>query len=245
MRESTVEALHAHGLKARGCGDLQEAVRTVSQEPADIVVLNLGTEDSLHCLHAIRTAAPDLGVVVVSALNRSSDRADCYEAGADIYLVKPVSSAELVAAVRALARRTVARSSNPALQPAQALAPGSTLNARPLLVQTATLQLVGPAAIFDLSDTEAHILSAFSRTADQRLEVARLMEIVGRNGVPPRKATLEVQMVRLRKKLASSGAAQPTIKSIRGMGYQLCVPIRIDSSRLSGAQRPSSPSLAS
>jgi DNA-binding response OmpR family regulator len=41
------------------------------------------------------------------------------------------------------------------------------------------------------------------------------------------KKSLEVQIVRLRKKLENAGAASPTIKSIRSFGYQLCVPVTV------------------
>jgi DNA-binding response OmpR family regulator len=47
------------------------------------------------------------------------------------------------------------------------------------------------------------------------------------------KTTLEVQIVRLRKKLEQAGASAPNIKSIRGMGYQLCVPIVVNKDFLS------------
>jgi DNA-binding response OmpR family regulator len=90
-----------------------------------------------------------------------------------------------------------------------------------------TLQLEGQAAVVDVSDIECCLLSALAAAPQQRLRTARLMEIAGRNSTEPTKSTLEVQIVRLRKKLEKAGALAPCIKAIRGTGYQLCVPLTV------------------
>jgi DNA-binding response OmpR family regulator len=57
-----------------------------------------------------------------------------------------------------------------------------------------------------------------------------MLERVGKAADAAAKRALEVQLVRLRKKLVRAGATSPTIKVIRGYGYQLCVPLTIHSS---------------
>ena len=54
-----------------------------------------------------------------------------------------------------------------------------------------------------------------------------MLELSGRPADEHGKRALEVQIVRLRKKLEQSGARGPSIKSIRGSGYQLCVQIAL------------------
>ena len=98
--------------------------------------------------------------------------------------------------------------------------PTLTLNLR-------TLQLTGPQGRVDVSDPECSLLFAFSTSKNRRLETTRLLEQVGKDATDLGKRALEVQIVRLRKKLKQAGFPDPTIKSIRGMGYQLCLPIQI------------------
>ena len=95
-------------------------------------------------------------------------------------------------------------------------------------LNTATLQLQGPQASVNVSDAECLLLAAFAQSAEQRLCIEKMISIVARGGAAVSKTTLEVQIVRLRKKLEQAGALAPNIKSIRGLGYQLCVPIIVN-----------------
>lgn len=90
-----------------------------------------------------------------------------------------------------------------------------------------TLQLGGPQGWVDVTDPESQLLKALAASADQRLDTDSMLAQVGKTGDPAGKRALEVQLVRLRKKLAQAGAPVPTLKSIRGRGYQLCVPLAI------------------
>ena len=90
-----------------------------------------------------------------------------------------------------------------------------------------TLQLGGPQGWIDVTDTECLLLKALAAAIDQRVDTPRMLEHAGKRADALAKRALEVQLVRLRKKLALAGAPAPTIKSIRGQGYQLCVPLEI------------------
>jgi DNA-binding response OmpR family regulator len=96
-----------------------------------------------------------------------------------------------------------------------------------LTLRPNTLQLEGRAAVVDVSDIECCLLSALAAAPQQRLRTVQLLEIAGRNSIEPTKSTLEVQIVRLRKKLEKAGAHPPCIKVIRGTGYQLCVHLSV------------------
>ena len=87
--------------------------------------------------------------------------------------------------------------------------------------------LQGQQDTIDVSDTECKLLQALSSAPGHRLETWQIMEITERTLDETGKKNLEVQVVRLRKKLEKAGAQAPTIKSIRGSGYQLCVPISV------------------
>ena len=84
-----------------------------------------------------------------------------------------------------------------------------------------------PRSLSPYSRSELQMLSAFATSAGQQLEHWQLMGALGQQPDDLRKATLEVKMVRLRKKLFEVGAEHRCIRSIRLVGYQLCVPLQI------------------
>ena len=215
LREVTVAALCGMGHVARGVDCAEALDDELGAFRADILVLdlNLPGEDGISVARRMRAAGPDIGIIMVTAREAVRDKMTGYGSGADIYLTKPTSVEELGAAIQALSRR---------IRPDAPLAGQLTLN-------PVTLQLHGPRAVLDVSDQECALLSAFAKAAEHRLESWQMMELSGKGADEVSKSTLEVQIVRLRKKLEEAGAATPTIKAIRGRGYQLCVPLVVRS----------------
>ena len=78
-----------------------------------------------------------------------------------------------------------------------------------------------------LTAAESALLRAFSLAADHRLENWQLLELLDKSAAQDPKAALELQIVRLRKKLIEAGAPAGAIKAIRAWGYKLCQPIRL------------------
>ena len=214
MRQTVVLALRSLGHSAHGAGHAGPSFEALHALGADIVVLCLAGEDCLHLARNIRAALPGTGIIMLTAGARQNDKVGGYDSGADIYLTKPVSPQELSAAIHSLARRVC-----PALAKA--------VVGLPLMLNSATLQLKGPSATVDVSDAECSVLGAFATAPDQRLQTVQIMEVAARKSAEPTKAALEVQIVRLRKKLEQAGASTPCIKAIRGSGYQLCVPVTV------------------
>ena len=99
-----------------------------------------------------------------------------------------------------------------------------------LQLNCATLQVGGPQCWVNISDSECVLLKALAQRADSRLDNACLLARVGKTDDDAAKRALEVQIVRLRKKLAHAGAPAPTIKAIRGFGYQLCISLAVSQS---------------
>lgn len=215
LRDATVAALIAQGHVAQGVASAEDVDEALARFHADILLLdlNLPGEDGLSLARRMRAATPEIGIIMVTARNQARDVMAGYGSGADIYVTKPVSSDELAAAIRALTRR---------LKPPPA--PSGQLR-----LDSASLQLVGPHHPVNLSANECQLLAALAKARDQRLETWQLLEILGKPVDEPEKRALTVQIVRLRKKLAEAGAPEPTLKAIRGSGYQLCVSLRIES----------------
>ena len=213
LREATSEALQAMGHDVRAVDCAEALDDEIGLFVADVLVLdlNLPGEDGLSLGRRLRAANPDVGIIMVTARNKVQDITAGYGSGADIYLTKPSTSEELGAALQAVARR---------LRPRAAPSSQITLN-------QVTRQLNGPLAQIDLSQHECILLAAFAQAHDNCLENWQLIELSAKASDAATKAALEVQIVRLRKKLEHVGAPHPTIKVIRGTGYQLCAAVEL------------------
>ena len=176
-----------------------------------IVDLNLPGEDGLSLAQRVRRMQPRIGIVMVTARALPSQRQEGYAKGADIYMTKPVTLEELIAAIDALARR---------LDPVET-APDA------LELDQARLTLRGPAGTpVSLTPSEAALVAAFGLAVNQRLEKWQIIEALKRDDADDPVAALELVIVRLRKKIRRAGIADDAVRVIRNWGYQLCVPVR-------------------
>lgn len=211
LRETTAAILRSEGYRVTGV-DCAEAVPEQSGSFDLLLIdLNLPGEDGLLLTRRMRSRQPQIGIILTTARSLPEEKRLGYEAGADIYMPKPVALEELTAAIASLARR---------LQPMQA---PDRLRLDPLRL---SLQASTGGRI-TLTHPEADMLVAFTRAAEHKLESWQLIELLGKNDAQDPKAALELQIVRLRKKLQQAGAPSPSILSIRGWGYQLCIDLHL------------------
>lgn len=215
LREVTVQALAARGHNARGIDCAEDIDETMGHFSPDLLLLdlNLPGEDGLSVARRLRAAQPSLGIIMVTARDQAQDVMRGYGSGADIYVTKPVTPDELGAAILALTRR---------LYP-------PTRDEHRLVLNPQTMQLTGPNAQVDVSAQDHLILSALARARNHRLETWQLLEVLDKPADEPETRALVVHVVRLRKKLELAGATGPTIKAIRGVGYQLCLELSLAS----------------
>jgi DNA-binding response OmpR family regulator len=213
LREVTVEALCAMGHNALGVDCAESVDDGIGAFPIDLLVidLNLPGEDGISLARRLRAAQPDIGIIMVTARNQINEKLSGYESGADLYLTKPTSVEELGAAVQALARRIKRHERERA----------------DVVLNFADLFLQGPLKSIGVSAHEAAMLSALARAPCRRLESWQLIELSGKAEADFSKHTLEVQIVRLRKKLMQAGVVSQPIKAVRGQGYQLCVKLTV------------------
>lgn len=213
LRDVTVEALTQRGHNVRGVDCAEALPEQPGTAPIDLMVidLNLPGEDGISLAARIRAAQPNIGIIMVTARSQVRDKMMGYENGADIYLTKPTSTDELIAAVRALTRR---------IKPVE---PQDC----DFILRMGALTLQGPNGKASLSTHETATLAAFVRAKDQQLETWQLIELADKQVNDASKKALEVQIVRLRKKLLQCGAQEPTFKAIRGQGYHLCIKVAL------------------
>lgn len=221
LREELGHFLTEHGhtvheaINGLGLDDLAQETNI------DMVILdlNLPGQSGLEIAQRYRQQQPELGIIILSARTAGIDRIQSYEQGADIYIPKPCPPHELLAAIRSLARRI---RSNPAADGWQ-LDPVRHLLHR--IDGSASLQLLA---------VEMRIVRALARAPQRQLDAQSLCtllvdgEIDGDLSEGITKRALENKISRLRKKFAHSSHTEPLlIRSVRGEGYQLCIPVSV------------------
>lgn len=217
LRQAFLEGLNLQGIEALGVSCGEELDERLAEGKVDLLILdiNLPGESGFDIAKRVRAADPGINIIMLSARSAEEDRILGYESGADYYLCKPVSLAELSAAVRAVQRR---------VQVDQAGKADDT----GLVLGVTGLQFTTEAGQINLSKTDVALLKALALAPENRLPYWRLFEVTEREANDQAKSQLELQVFRLRKKLAEIGAPENFIRSVRSEGYQLTQPIRID-----------------
>ncbi|MCD8536304.1 MAG: response regulator transcription factor [Burkholderiaceae bacterium] len=206
LRSILMLHLQQHGYRVSGVPDAHGLHDIIGTERFDVVVLdlNLPDEDGLVIARRLRAATPQIYIIMMTARTSSADRLAGYQSGADVYITKPSSGDELLAAINNWKRRSgVMQKSAARIQ--------FNLQAR---------ELIGKERV-SLGSSETLILQALCTAPNLRLEYFRLMELLHQEIDSRGKASLEVHITRLRKKLLQAGCSAPAIKAIRNDGYQL------------------------
>ena len=214
LRHELCDFLSEEGFGVRAVDSGESLNQTLRERFTDILVLdlNMADEDGISIAKRIRTHLPQIGIIMLTGRVLSKDRVEGYHSGADVYITKPARPAELVAAIRNLADR---------LKPAPVHFPWvlDTLNL--------TLRYQSNVPI-ELTANEAKILKTLALTASCVTHAA-LIESTAPSKLTDAmsRASLEVLISRLRSKISWYTGPLNPIKSVRGMGYQLCIKMKI------------------
>lgn len=214
LRQVFLDALIQEGVDAIAVSGAEELDECMSAGIVHLIVLdvNLPGESGFDIAKRVRAVDPNINIIMLSARTAEVDRIRGYECGADFYLCKPVSPAELSAAVRAVKRRVQSERRNDG----------------DLALSVLGMSLTSVVGSVHLSKADVALLKALAMASDHRLPYWRLYEVTERSSNEQAKSQLELQVFRLRKKLAEIGISENFIKSMRSEGYQLTQAIRID-----------------
>ncbi|WP_441249227.1 response regulator transcription factor [Kitasatospora sp. McL0602] len=215
IRRSLERGLRLSGYRVLLAADGPEALRVLTAEEPDVVVLDVsmpgltGTE----VCRLLRARGDETPVLMLSALDEVADRVAGLQAGADDYLVKPFALEELVLRLQALLRR----------RPAQA--PTDVLRAGPLLIDPATREVHRDGVELRLTRREFELLVQLVRNAGIVLTRDQLLERVWGYDFEVRTDAVDTFVSYLRRKLEAGG--QPRlIHTVRGVGFVLRLPER-------------------
>ena len=193
-----VETSGADGLKRAGL------------ESFDVIVMDrmLGDADGLDVIRRLRGCGISTPILMLSALGRTSERAEGLEAGADDYLAKPFEAIELVARVRALHRRASGRE-----------------HSAVILFGAFECHVKARTAFRDnqhipLSPREFELFRYFMENAGEVVTREMLLRDVWNMAFDPQTNVVDVNIGRLRRKL-EEGFDNPALETVWGTGYRL------------------------
>lgn len=189
-----------------GAGGLLRA----GMEKFDVIILDrmLGDLDGLTIVKRLRESGVGTPVLMLSALGRTTDRAEGLDAGADDYLAKPFEAEELMARLRALYRRASGREHSAVILYG---AFECHVKARTAFRQNRHLSL---------SPREFELFRYFMENAGEVVTREMLLRDVWNMSFDPQTNVVDVNVGRLRRKL-EDGFASPALETIWGSGYRL------------------------
>jgi two-component system phosphate regulon response regulator OmpR len=215
LRERLARFLASEGFRVTASGDAAEARARLRAINPDLMVLDvmMPGESGLDLMQSLRTEGQysDLPVLLLTARGAPEDRIAGFEAGADDYLGKPFEPRELVLRIRALLRRA-------------APAPASDTPAGPIRIGTAEFdvergELRDASGTIRLTGGEAALLTALARKANEVLSREEIAEALQMDDSGER--AVDVQVVRLRRKIEVDPKEPRFLHTVRGRGYIL------------------------
>ena len=204
--------LEEAGFEVVVAADGEEALVAVSERRPDLVLLDwmLPAVSGLEVCRQLRrkSGTRDLPIIMLTAKSEEGDRVRGLDSGADDYVTKPFSPAELIARVRAVIRR-----SRPALSE-------ETLEFADIKMDLAAHRVSRGGKQIHLGPTEFRLLRHFMEHPGRVFSREQLLDAVWGHDVYVEPRTVDVHIRRLRKAL-NGDAALDVIRTVRSAGYAL------------------------
>jgi len=188
-----------------------EGIHLVAHKNPDVVLLDLGLPDmdGLEVLARIRewSAVP---IIVLSARGQERDKVAALDAGADDYLTKPFSVAELMARVRVSLRHSRSHTR-----------PDSVFETGPLRIDHGSRLVTLDGQEVRLTQIEYRLLTLLAKHAGKVVTQRHILSEVWGAGYEDSSHTLRVHMANLRQKIEPTGSTYRLIRTETGIGYRL------------------------
>ena len=226
LRNLLAEYFSGHGFTVRTAAGASEARALVAMAAPDLAVLdvNMPGENGLSLARWLRQAHPHTGILMLTTAGEAVDRIVGLELGADDYMPKPFELRELLARVRAVLRRT-------AIEPAPGLnglaaevAPPAS-GARRVAFGGCWLELderrlvAAGGADIEITAAEFDLLALFARHPNRPLSRDQIMEQAHNRGWDVFDRSIDLRVMRLRRKIEVNPDKPEVIKTVRNVGY--------------------------
>jgi len=212
QRELLAYNLVAEGFHVITAENGEQALLLVAETAPDLIVLDwmMPQVSGIEVCRRLKARSPtrDMPILMLSARSEEADRVRGLETGADDFVTKPYSLAELMARIRALLRRT---------RPASV---GDVLEFQDIRLDPQTYKVTRNNALIKLGPIEFRLLSTFLERPGRVWSREQLLDRVwGRESLVDTR-TVDVHIGRLRKALTQFGDQDP-LRTVRGAGYAL------------------------
>ncbi|HPF40245.1 MAG TPA: response regulator transcription factor [Phycisphaerae bacterium] len=199
--------LRENGFITEVAADGEEGMRRATGADFDVIILDLmlPVRDGFSVLRELRRRGDKTPVICLTARDAVDDRVMGLDSGADDYLVKPFSFAELIARIRALLRRGSLLADNP-------------IRIADLTIDIVTRHVERDNRRIDLSAKEFALLEYLARHVGEVVSRTMLLEKVWDVNHDPQTNVVDVHINRLRKKI-DHGFGSSLIHTMRGVGY--------------------------
>lgn len=217
LRALLAEYFGRNGFEVMQAEDAAAARAQLAARVPDVAVLdiNMPGENGLSLARALREAHPRLAVLMLTTAGEAIDRIVGLEVGADDYVAKPFELRELLARVRAVLRR---------LQVTAAPAPASAGTERIAFglceLDMAQRKLFGAGGEeIDITAAEFDLLALLARHPNRPLSRDQIMEQAHNRGWDVFDRSIDLRVMRLRRKVERNPDKPEVIKTVRNVGY--------------------------
>lgn len=214
IRRLVADAMARHGHDIETASTAMEGLQAAVSLSPDLVVLDLGLPDvdGAELLRMLR-AVSAVPVIVATARGDDESVVRLLDAGADDYLVKPYSTAQLAARVRAVLRRAEVEAGG-----SDEVVVGS------VRIDVAAREARLEETLLDLSPKEFDLLLALAERAGEVVSKRELLAQVWREPWGGSERTVDVHLSWLRKKLGESASEPRYLRTVHGVGVKLVDP---------------------
>ena len=219
LRLALADTLSAEGFDVLEAADGESGLATALREAPDLVLLDLmlPKRDGFSVLRAMREDRLACAVIILSARGEEWDRVQGFEYGADDYVVKPFSTRELLMRIRAVLRR------------ADGGTPGLAATDGKARIGDVTVDFAGYCVERDgkregLSRRELDLLRYLLANEGKALQRGRILDDVWGGEAFPTERTVDMHVLKLRKKLEKDPESPRHILTVHGVGYRFSRP---------------------
>ncbi|MET0659401.1 MAG: response regulator [Steroidobacteraceae bacterium] len=223
VRDLVTEYLGLNDIRVTAVSSGKEMFEVIGREAIDLLVLDLRLqgEDGMRLAHTVRKTSR-MPIVIVTGRHDEADRVMGLELVADDYVTKPFSPRELLARIRAVIRRSQIEGTPPARD--------ETLRAYrfggwELNVRLHRLKAPDGRTI-EISRGEFSLLCALLSAPQRILTRDQLLELSRLHSTEVYDRSIDVQVLRLRRKIEADPAQPEFIKTERGTGYYFDSPVK-------------------
>jgi two-component system, OmpR family, alkaline phosphatase synthesis response regulator PhoP len=209
-REGLVEVLTNEGYTVVAVSDGHEAIREFRVEQPDFVCLDImmPRQSGFEACSAIRAEAPHVPIIFLSAKAEERDRLVGFELGADDFIVKPFSIREVIARVRAVARRcNISQVDGPS-------------EFGDLTVSPSQLRAWRGDELIELSLRDVRIVQLLHQHRGEALDRNFIFRHAWGEAYFPNSRTLDQHISQLRKRIELDAKIPRMVLTVHGVGYR-------------------------